>query len=65
MTGSTSATSSAAVGAVELLEVATRLGSRKRREGRMAKLTRSSTKPLVRPEMDRSDDGVEGDLRRR
>ena len=31
----------------------------------MAKLTGSSTKPLVRPETDRSDDGVEGDLRRR
>ena len=31
----------------------------------MAKLTVSATKPLVRPEMDRSDDGVEGDLRRR
>ena len=65
MTGSTSATSSAAVGAVELREVATRLGSKKRREGKMAKLTGSSTKPLVRPGTDRSDDGVEGDLRRR
>ena len=31
----------------------------------MAKLTVSATKPLVRPGMDRSDDGVEGDLRRR
>ena len=31
----------------------------------MAKLTGSSTKPLVRPGTDRSDDGVEGDLRRR
>ena len=31
----------------------------------MAKLTVSVTKPLVWPEMDRSDDGVEGDLRRR
>ena len=31
----------------------------------MAKLTVSATKPLVWPEMDRSDDGVEGDLRRR
>ena len=65
MTGSMSATSSAAVGAVELREVATRLGSKKRREGKMAKLTGSATKPLVRPGMDRSNDGVEGDLRRR
>ena len=32
---------------------------------KMAKLTVSATKPLVWPEMDRSDDGVEGDLRRR
>ena len=63
MTGSTSATSSAAVGAVELREVATRLGSKKRREGKMAKLTGSSTKHLVRPGTDRSDDDVEGDLR--
>ena len=31
----------------------------------MAKLTVSATKPLVWPEMNRSDDGVEGDLRRR
>ena len=31
----------------------------------MAKLTVSASKPLVRPETDRSDDGVEGDLRRR
>ena len=30
----------------------------------MAKLTVSATKPLVWPEMDRSDDGVEGDLQR-
>ena len=65
MTGSTSATSSTAVGAVELREVATRLGSKNGREGKMAKLTVSATKPLVWPEMDRSDDGVEGDLRRR
>ena len=65
MAGSTSTTSSTAVGAVELREVATRLGSKKRRGGKMAKLTVSATKPLVRPEMDRSDDGVEGDLRRR
>ena len=65
MTGSTSATSSTAVGAVELREVATRLGSKNGREGKMAKLTVSATKPLVRPGMDRSDDGVEGDLRRR
>ena len=64
MTGSMSATSSAAVGAVELREVTTQLGSKKRREGKMAKLTVSATKPLVWPEMDRSDDGVEGDLRR-
>ena len=60
-----SATSSAAVGAVELREVTTQLGSKKGREGKMAKLTGSSTKPLVRPGTDRSDDGVEGDLRRR
>ena len=53
------------MGAVELREVATRLGSKNGREGKMAKLTVSATKPLVRPEMDRSDDGVEGDLRRR
>ena len=33
--------------------------------GKMAKLTVSATKPLVRPGMDRSDDGVEGDLRQR
>ena len=65
MTGSTSATSSTAVGAVELREVATRLGIKNGREGKMAKLTVSATKPLVWPEMDRSDDGVEGDLRRR
>ena len=65
MTGSTSATSSTAVGAVELREVATRLGSKNGREGKMAKLTVSATKPLVWPEMDRSDDGVERDLRRR
>ena len=65
MTGSTSATSSTAVGAVELREVATRLGSKNGREGKMAKLTVSATKPLVRPGMDWSDDGVEGDLRRR
>ena len=65
MTGSTSATSSTAVGAVELREVATRLGSKNGRKGKMAKLTVSATKPLVWPEMDRSDDGVEGDLRRR
>ena len=65
MTGSTSATRSTAVGAVELREVATRLGSKNGREGKMAKLTVSATKPLVWPEMDRSDDGVEGDLRRR
>ena len=65
MTGSTSATSSTAVGAVELREVATRLGSKNGREGKMAKLTVSATKPLGWPEMDRSDDGVEGDLRRR
>ena len=65
MTGSTSATSSTAVGAVELREVATRLGSKNGREGKMAKLTVSATESLVRPEMDRSDDGVEGDLRRR
>ena len=31
----------------------------------MAKLTVSATKPLLWPGMDRSDDGVEGDLRRR
>ena len=31
----------------------------------MAKLTGSLTRPLVRPGTDRSDDGVEGDLRRR
>ena len=31
----------------------------------MAKLTGSATESLVRPEMDWSDDGVEGDLRRR
>ena len=31
----------------------------------MAKLTVSATKPLVRPGMGQSDDGVEGDLRRR
>ena len=31
----------------------------------MAKLTVSATKPLVRPGMDRSNGGVEGDLRRR
>ena len=31
----------------------------------MAKLTVSATKPLVWPEMDRSNGGVEGDLRRR
>ena len=65
MTGSTSATSSTAVGAVELREVATWLGSKNGREGKMAKLTVSATKPLVWPEMNRSDDGVEGDLRRR
>ena len=65
MTGSTSAMSSTAVGAIELWEVATRLGSNNGREGEMAKLTVSATEPLVRPEMDRSDDGVEGDLRRR
>ena len=65
MTGSTSATSSTAVGAVELREVATQLGSKNGREGKMAKLTVSATKPLVWPEMDRSDDVVEGDLRRR
>ena len=65
MTGSTSATSSTAVGAVELREVATRLGSKNGREGNMAKLTVSATESLVRPEMDRSEDGVEGDLRRR
>ena len=65
MAGSTSATSSTAVGAVELREVATQLGSKKRRGGKMAKLTVSATESLVRPEMDRSDDGVEGDLRRR
>ena len=65
MTGSTSATSSTVVGAVELREVATRLGSKNGREGKMAKLTVSATKPLGWPEMDRSDDGVEGDLRRR
>ena len=65
MTGSTSATSSTAVGVVELREVATRLGSKKRRGGKMAKLTVSATKPLVWPEMNRSDDGIEGDLRRR
>ena len=59
-----SATSSAAMGAVELREVATRLGSKNGREGKMAKLTVSATKPLVWPEMDWSDDGVEGDLRR-
>ena len=64
MTGSTSATSSTAVGAVELREVATQLGSKKKR-GEMAKLTVSATESLERPEMDRSDDGVEGDLRRR
>ena len=52
-------------GCVELREVATRLGSKNGREGKMAKLTVSATKPLVWPEMDRSDDGVEGDLRRR
>ena len=52
-------------GAVELREVATRLGSKNGREGKMAKLTVSATESLVRPEMDRSDDGVEGDLRRR
>ena len=41
-------------------------GSGARKEGgKMAKLTVSATKPLVRPGMDRSDDGVEGDLRRR
>ena len=57
MTGSTSATSSKVVGAVELREVATRLGSKNGREGKMAKLTVSATKPLVWPEMDRSDDG--------
>ena len=60
-----SATSSTAVGAVELREVATRLGSKNGRKGKMAKLTVSATKPLVWPEMDRSDDDVEGDLRRR
>ena len=65
MTGSTSATSSTAVGAVELREVATRLRSKNGRKGKMPKLTVSATKPLVWPEMDRSDDGVEGDLRRR
>ena len=65
MTGSTSATSSAAVGAVEFREVITQLGSKKRREGKMVKLTGSSTKHLVRPGTGRSDDGVEGDLRRR
>ena len=53
------------MGAVELREVATRLGSKNGREGKMAKLTVSATESLVRPEMDRSDDGVEGDLRRR
>ena len=31
----------------------------------MAKLTVSARKPLVWPEMDRSDDGLQGDLRRR
>ena len=65
MTGSTLATSSTVVGAVELREVATRLGSKNGRKGKMAKLTVSATKPLVWPEIDRSDDGVEGDLRRR
>ena len=53
------------MGAVELREVTTQLGSKKRREGKMAKLTVSATESLVRPEMDRGDDGVEGDLRRR
>ena len=65
MTGSTSATRSTAVGAVKLREVATRLGSKNGRKGKMAKLTVSATEPLVRLGMDRSDDGVEGDLRRR
>ena len=37
MTGSTSATSSAAVGAVELREVTTQLGGKKRREGKMVR----------------------------
>ena len=60
MTGSTSATSSTVVGVVELREVATRLGSKNGREGKMAKLTVSATKPLVWPEMDRSDDGLKG-----
>ena len=53
------------MGAVELREVATRLGSKNGREGKMAKLTGSSTKHLVRPGTGRSDVGVEGDLRRR
>ena len=65
MTGSTSATSSAAVGAVELREVTTQLGGKKGGEGKMAKLTVSATESLVRSEMDRSDVGVEGDLLRR
>ncbi len=59
-------TSSTAVGAVELREVATQLGSKKRRGEKMAKLTVSATKPLVRPEMDRSDDAnltLEGSVR--
>ena len=43
----------------------TRLGSKNGREGKMAKLTVSATESLGRPKMDRSDDGVEGDLRRR
>ena len=59
------ATRSTAVGAVELREVATRLGSKNGREGKMAELTVSATESLVRSEMDRSDVGVEGDLRRR
>ena len=50
------------MGAVELREVATRLGSKNGRKGKMAKLTVSATKPLVWPEMDRGDDGVKGDL---
>ena len=53
------------VGAGDLREVATQLGSKKRREGKMVKLTGSSTKHLVRPGTGRSDDVVEGDLRRR
>ena len=56
--------SSAAVGAVELWEVTTQLGGKKGREGEMVKLTGNWTEHLVWPGTGRSDDGVEGDLRR-